>query len=156
MKRNVLWCTILMILFSCNNKEDKQDNRSSENNLTKTDSVKTKKSTSLDKIVLGEDKEEINGLVKNIYKINGEVFIDIDFVQIKFENVDERVVVNENKKIRTYKVDQETLIYSKDRKTLNTKELIKSKSKILQDKTIILVGKAKDGKMESLNFGCYG
>lgn len=111
MKRNVLWCTILMILFSCNNKEDKQDNRSSENNLTKTDSVKTKKSTSLDKIVLGEDKEEINGLVKNIYKINGEVFIDIDFVQIKFENVDERVVVNENKKIRTYKVDQETLIY---------------------------------------------
>lgn len=156
MKRNVLWCTILMILFSCNNKEDKQDNRSSENNLTKTDSVKTKKSTSLDKIVLGEDKEEINGLVKNIYKINGEVFIDIDFVQIKFENVDERVVVNENKKIRTYKVDQETLIYSKDCKTLNTKELIKSKSKILQDKTIILVGKAKDGKMESLNFGCYG
>ena len=151
MKRNVLWCTILMILFSCNNKEDKQDNRSSENNLTKTDSVKTKKSTSLDKIVLGEDKDEINGLVKNIYKINGEVFIDIDFVQIKFENVDERVVVNENKKIRTYKVDQETLIYSKDCKTLNTKELIKSKSKILQDKTIILVGKAKDGKMESLN-----
>jgi len=153
MKRNILCCFIVATLFSCQSKEVKD---ASANHKTKTDSSKSKSSVSSKQIVLGEDKDEINALVKGIYEVNGEVFIDIDLVQIKFENVDERVVVNENPKIRTYKVDSKTLIYSKDCKTLNLKELIKSKSKILQDKTIILVGKAKDGRMESLNFGCYG
>lgn len=149
MRRNVLLCLTFIALNSYN--QLKEDKSLSKKYLIKINSVK-----SSTKIVLGEDKDEINALVKRIYEVNGEVFIDIDFVQIKFENVDERVVVNENPKIRTYKVDSKTLIYSKDCKTLNLKELIKSKNKILQDKTIILVGKAKEGRMESLNFGCYG
>lgn len=155
MRRNVLMCFAFICFFSCN--QIKENKSSSKEDLIKTDSVKGKKNSKTStKIVLGEDKDEINALVKGIYEINGEVFIDLDFVQIKFENVDERVVVNENPKIRTYKVDSETLIYSKDCKTLNLKELIKSKDKILQDKAIVLVGQSKDGRMQSLNFGCYG
>lgn len=149
MRRNVLLCLTFIALNSCNQlKEDKS--------LSKKDLIKINSVKSSAKIVLGEDKNEINALVKRIYEVNSEVFIDIDLVQIKFENVDERVVVNENPKIRTYKVDSKTLIYSKDCKNLSVKELIETKNEILQDQTIILVGKAKDGKMESLNFGCYG
>ncbi|MDA6072046.1 hypothetical protein NJT12_20685 [Flavobacterium sp. AC] len=155
MRRNVLMYFAFIFFFSCN--QIKEDQSNAKENLIKTESVTEKKSSkSSAKIVLGDDKDEINALVKNIYEINGEVFIDLDFVQIKFKNVDERVVINENPKIRTYKVDSESLIYSKDCKTLNLKELIRSKSKILRDKTIILVGEAKGGRMQSLNFGCYG
>jgi hypothetical protein len=109
-----------------------------------------------DEIILGEDMEEINSYVKDIYKKNGIIYIDLDFVEIKYENIDERVVVNKNPKIRTYIVDLYTEILSKDCKELNALDMLKHKDSLLKDKITVVIGKAKDGKMLSINFGCYG
>jgi hypothetical protein len=46
--------------------------------------------------------QEINCYVKDIYKKNGNIYVDLDFVEIQYKNVDERVIVNKNPKIRTY------------------------------------------------------
>ncbi|MCC9074253.1 hypothetical protein LNQ49_21920 [Flavobacterium sp. F-65] len=154
MKKNILWFLVLILIFSCNG--NKENNLNSEKTHIKTESEKIKNDLkSSDKIVFGEDKKEINAFLKRIYKINDEVVIDIDFVQIKYENVDEKIIINKNSKIRTYKVDSNTLIYSKDCKTLNKDELFKNRDKIEHDKSTVLVGEAEDGKMKSLNFGCY-
>ncbi|MET3529817.1 hypothetical protein ABID31_001093 [Chryseobacterium flavum] len=34
--------------------------------------------------------------------------------------------------------------------------MLKHKNILLKDKTAIVIGKSKDGKMLSINFGCYG
>ena len=73
MRRNVLMCFAFICFFSCN--QIKENKSSSKEDLIKTDSVKRKKNSKTStKIVLGEDKDEINALVKGIYEINGEVF----------------------------------------------------------------------------------
>ncbi|TWH98761.1 carboxypeptidase-like protein [Flavobacterium tiangeerense] len=110
----------------------------------------------VDKIKLGENIDEINAIAKNIYKKNGNVYVEIDMVQIKFKNIDERVIVNDNSKIRTYLIDSNTLIYSNDCKRLSPSELLKNKDTLLNDKSIIMIGQSKDGKMIDINFGCYG
>ena len=106
-------------------------------------------------IKLGEDKEEMHGLVKRIYNIDHSVFIDLDFIEISYKNVDERVIKNNNPMIRTYEVDTSTLIYSNDCKTLKSFELLEPAHANLLDSSIIVVGSSKDGKMTSINFGCY-
>lgn len=116
----------------------------------------TPKARKEEAIVLGEDKKEINALVKGIYQKGEKVYIELDFVQIKYKNVDELVVVNVNPKIRTYLVDSNTLIYSKDCKVWKIKEVLQNKDLLVNDKNILLVGDSKKGVLISLNFGCYG
>ncbi len=109
-----------------------------------------------EKIPLGEDKEEINAYVKNIYEKDGIVYVDLDFVEIKYKNVDERVIVNRSSKIRTYIVDLDTFVMTKDCKEITSLDMLKYKNKILENRSYIVIGKSKEGKMLSLNFGCYG
>lgn len=107
-------------------------------------------------VALGEDLDEINCYVKNIYAIGNNIYVDIDVIQIKYRNIDERYIVNQNLKIRTYLVDKNTLIYSDDCKEISPTHLLKIKSRLLNNKEIIAVGKSENGKMLSINFGCYG
>jgi len=106
-------------------------------------------------IKLSEDLELINAYPKNIYQVNEVVYIDIDLVTIKYPNVDEKVIVNKSRKLRTYIVDGDTLIYSDDCKQIGPMELLKRKDIILNNTSIVMAGKSKNGKMVSANFGCY-
>lgn len=111
--------------------------------------------TMAQKIKLGEDIKEIRAYTKNLYKVGGRVYIDLDLVTITYRNIDERVVVNKSTKIRTYIVDQNTLIYADNCKEVSPSELLKRKAIILKKKAIVVVGASKNGKMVSVNFGCY-
>jgi hypothetical protein len=136
-----------IILFSCD--------KGTENNHPKKQSteIKTEKQN---EIILGEDIPEINSYVKNIYEKDGRFYVELDLVEIKYKNADERLIVNKNPKIRTYLIDDNTWISSKDCKELIPEELLKIKEKLLNDKNIIVIGTSKDGRMKSINFGCYG
>lgn len=105
---------------------------------------------------MGEDKDEIDAYVKDIYEKNGNIYIDLDFVEIKYKNVDDRVIVNKNPKIRTYIVDLYTQIATKDCKELISLDMITHRKELLKNKFALVIGKSKDCRMLSLNFGCYG
>ncbi|MDI1255248.1 MAG: hypothetical protein PSV16_04025 [Flavobacterium sp.] len=105
---------------------------------------------------MGEDIEEINAYPKKIYKANQIIYIDIDLVKIEYKNIDEKVIVNKNHKIRTYIINENTLIYSGDCKTLTADEFFQNRQLILNSNANIAVGQSKNGKMISINFGCYG
>lgn len=77
-------------------------------------------------------------------------------MEIQYKNVDERVIVNKNPKIRTYIIELYTEIATKDCKELTALDMLKHKNILLKDKTAIVIGKSKDGKMLSINFGRYG
>lgn len=105
----------------------------------------------IDKMNLGEDIAEINCYVKKIYRKNNLTFVDIDIVQIKYYSEGgERHIINENPKIRTYIVDDSTIIYGHNCERITPEKLTEI------EKSIIVVGSAKDGVLESINFGCYG
>lgn len=71
--------------------------------------------------------EEINAYAKNIYEKNGIIYVDLDFVEIKYKNIDERVIVNKNPKLRTYIIDLYTLIATKDCKELTALDILNYK-----------------------------
>ncbi|MDY3338677.1 hypothetical protein PG279_05740 [Riemerella anatipestifer] len=109
-----------------------------------------------EKISLGEDFEDINAYAKNIYEKNGIIYIDLDFVEIKYRNIDEKFIVNKNPKIRTYIIDAHTLVISNDCEKLVPLDILKYKESLLKDKTAVTIGESKNGRMVSVNFGCYG
>lgn len=130
-----------------------KENKTTYNEVFKTENLNQEPT---EKIVLGEDLNEINAFVKNIYSKNGKTYVEIDVVQIKYRNTDERVIINKNPKIRTYLIDQNTLTYTDDCKEASLADLMKIKDRILKNKTLLIVGQSKNGKMTSINFGCYG
>lgn len=105
---------------------------------------------------LSEDIAEINCYVKKIYKKNNLIFVDIDLVDIKYNQDGDRIIINKNPKIRTYIINDKTIIYSHKCETLKPKELTEIEKSILNNKSIIVVGSSKNGCLESINFGCYG
>ncbi|MDR2270131.1 MAG: hypothetical protein LBF27_04415 [Sphingobacterium sp.] len=156
--------TLLIIVFtiqSCENTTQRTAKREASEEI-ENDIIHPSKyddpadSLNNEQIPLGEDQEEINAYIKNIYERNGIVYVDLDFVVVKYENVDERVIVNRNPKIRTYIVDLDTYIMTKDCKKITSLEMLKHKSTLLKDTSTLVIGQSKDGKMLSLNFGCYG
>jgi len=151
MKIIFLIFTTAIILFSCDKTTEKNySQKQSAEIKTKSDNEKQ------NEIILGEDIPEINSYCKNIYEKGGKFYVELDLVEIKYRNVDERIIVNKNPKIRTYLIDDNTWISSKDCKELKPKELLKIRKKLLNDKNIIVIGASKDGRVESINFGCYG
>ncbi|MFC4162768.1 hypothetical protein ACFOWU_03825 [Epilithonimonas zeae] len=141
----------IIILTGCNEK-DSSTQQKNEDILPN----KIAESNQENNVILGEDLPEINAYAKNIYKKNNVIYIEIDLIEIKYENVDDKIIVNNNPKIRTYIIDKSSLIYSNDCKELTVSELFKIKEKLLKDHSIIIVGTSEHGKMKSLNFGCYG
>lgn len=147
----LIFTLILITSVSC-----KKGNGIIYNNIVEKETTESINISVANSIQLGENIDEINAYLKNIYSLNEKVYVDIDIVQIKYINVDEREVINENTKIRTYEIDAKTLIYSNDCKTLKRLDLIKLKDNLLNNKSLILVGESENGKMLSINFGCYG
>lgn len=112
-------------------------------------------------IILGEDISKINAYAKKIYKVNDVIYIDIDVVEFRYPTKGEwdesdREIVNKNPKIRTYIIDNKTSILSNNCKDLTSSELFQLQESILNDKSIIVIGISKNGKMQEINFGCYG
>ena len=149
--RLFIYTLIIITTLSC-----RRNNTAIPIKKTEKENTENLISSSEKPIKLGEDIDEINAYLKKIYSMNGKIYVDIDIVQIHYTNVDERKIINANPKIRTYEIDDKTLIYSNDCKTYKPFDLIKYKYALLKDKSIILVGKSVNGKMISINFGCYG
>lgn len=146
MKMRFLIFTIIFTLFSCNN-----DNNSWQKSKTLASQNVIEK-----KIVLGENIPEINAYAKKIYKKDNVIYIELDLVEIKYKNVDDRIIVNQNPKIRTYIIDNRSLIYSNDCKEISASKLFKIKEKLLKNHSVIVIGTSENGRMKSINFGCYG
>ncbi|MCO7319849.1 hypothetical protein OKE80_11055, partial [Riemerella anatipestifer] len=70
--------------------------------------------------------------------------------------IDEKFIVNKNSKIRTYIIDAHTLVISNDCEKLAPLDILKYKEALLKDKTAVTIGESKNGRMISVNFGCYG
>lgn len=141
---------IILFVFACNKKE-KIEKKSIQ------DSINENKNY----IELGEDKSSINSYAKRIYKKDEKIYIELDFIEFHYpdkENIDEsdREIINNNKKIRTYIIDKNTNITSKDCKNLNALELFQFRESLLKDKSIIVIGISKNGILTEINFGCYG
>lgn len=109
------------------------------------------------KSTLGEDISEINCYVKNIYKKDNLAFVNIDIIQLKYSDEEgDRIILNENPKIRTYMIDDTTIIYGPDCERITSEKLTEIEKLVLDDTSIIVIGSSKDGVLESIYFGCYG
>lgn len=151
MKTIFLIFATAIILFSCDKTAGKSRlEKTSAEIMTKSDNKQQ------NEIILGENIPEVNAYVKNIYEKDNKVYVELDLVEFRYKNTDERVIVNNNPKIRTYIIDDNTLIYSNDCKRPTLEELLQIKKKLLTDKSMIIVGTSEDGRMKSINFGCYG
>lgn len=146
MKKLKIFLFYMLILLSSENKATKTEIA------LKTETLKIQE----DEIILGEDKQEFNAYIKNIYQKKGIVYIELDFVEIKYKNVDDRIIINKNPKIRTYIIDKVTKIHTKDCKEIRHIEIMKQKENILKYKSIIVIGGSQNGKLTYINFGCYG
>lgn len=109
---------------------------------------------------LGEDIAAFNAYTKNIYTKNGKIYIDLDFVEIRYPqegegDVSDRKIVNKNTKIRTYSFDENTAILSNNCKEFSPTELWENRKAVLMRPEIITIGSAKNGKIVQINFGCY-
>lgn len=158
MKNLITLLIFVFVIQSCENKTKKATENEPQQTV-KSDKIHPSKydePIENEEIILGEDMEEINAYAKNIYEKNGIIYVDLDFVEIKYKNIDERVIVNKNPKLRTYIIDLYTLIATKDCKELTALEILDYKDILLKDKSAIVIGESKDGKMLSINFGCYG
>ena len=162
MKKLITLLIIAFVLQSCENKTQTETDNKLRQQTVKSDTIVNPENNKQDgnqnnaEIILGENMEEINAYTKDIYEKNGIIYIDLDFVEIKYKNVDERVIVNKNPKIRTYIIDNNTSILSNLCKELKSSELFQTKESILNNKNIITIGRSKNGKMIEINFGCYG
>ncbi|MDY3316363.1 hypothetical protein PG630_03435 [Riemerella anatipestifer] len=146
------------ILQSCESKVQKTVETKKQKTLKgyHSSSHKSDEYIESEKISLGEDSEDINAYAKNICTKNGTIYIDLDFVEIKYRNIDEKIIVNKNSKIRTYIIDAHTLVISNDCEKLAPLDILKYKESLLKDKTTVTIGMSKNGKMISVNFDCYG
>jgi hypothetical protein len=162
MKKLITLLIIAFVLQSCENKTQTETDNKLRQQTVKSDTIVNPENNKQDgnqnnaEIILGENMEEINAYTKDIYEKNGIIYIDLDFVEIKYKNVDERIIVNKNPKIRTYIIDNNTSILSNLCKELKSSELFQTKESILNNKNIITIGRSKNGKMIEINFGCYG
>ncbi|MHA3044003.1 hypothetical protein JSO61_001510 [Riemerella anatipestifer] len=148
----------IFILQSCDSKFQKTVETKKQKTLNSYHSSSPKSNEYIEpkKISLGEDSEDINAYAKNIYEKNGIIYIDLDFVEIKYRNIDEKFIVNKSSKIRTYIIDAHTLVISNDCEKLVPLDILKYKESLLKDKTAVTIGESKNGRMISVNFGCYG
>ncbi|MDM1370075.1 hypothetical protein HX052_17580 [Myroides marinus] len=164
MKKLLLFFLLTTITISCHNKENnttiptveiignQETNELQEPQLNYNDEI----DDDYIEMGLGENLDEFYAYVDNIYMKDNVVYVDIDLVEIQYKNIDERVIVNNNSRIRTYIVDNSSLIVSNNCKDLTPSELYDIRKILLDDKSILMVGQTLKGKMISINFGCYG
>lgn len=157
MKKLLTLFILAFALQSCENKTQKEMENEPLQQVENSNIVHPSKYDDVQNgIILGEDVQEINCYVKDIYEKDGIIYANLDFVEIQYKNVDERVIVNKNPKIRTYIIDLYTKIATKDCKKLDELEMLKLKDILLKDKTTIVIARSENGKLLEINFGCYG
>ena len=106
-------------------------------------------------IAIGEDKSHFDAYATNIYASNDSLYVVLDFVAIKYKNVDERIIENNQTRLRKYRVDSTTLIVLKNCQQISSRELLKQAPEIIANRKQVVVGQASNGTLSSINFGCY-
>src|SRR5690554_5579391 len=94
--------------------------------------------------------------IKDILIVENKIYIVLDIAQIKY--LDEDIeIINENTKLRTYKISSDVLVREYDCKEQKTsKYFIDNKTKILSEKeNFRMVSTNTKGELTYINFGCW-
>lgn len=93
-------------------------------------------------------------IIKEIKTIDNDVYIVVDVVQIKYKDDFEYDIVNENPKLRTYKVRANVVILNTNCKEYtNSKYIINNKRGLVE--RLVLITTNNLGELTGLNIGCY-
>lgn len=94
--------------------------------------------------------------IKDILIVENEIYIVLDIAQIKY--LDEDIeIINENTKLRTYKISSGVLVRESDCKEQRaSKYFIDNKTKILSEKeNFRMISTNTKGELTYINFGCW-
>ena len=122
-----------------------------ENNKTTQSSSEKETEINLDL----ENKSNQSALIKNIYSKNNNIYFDLDFVDLEYVETDTKII-NNNPKIRTFKLSSETNIEDcLKNKQINKSNILEYKNEILEDKDYVVIFDVENGEVKSINLGCY-
>lgn len=108
--------------------------------------------------IFRESRSGEAALVKDIFEKNNKKYLSLDIVQIRFtDNVNDYDVINENPKIRIFKVSNKLEILDKNCTNFyNYDYLIKNGDKIIsKEEYDICVFTSKNGVITFINLGCW-
>src|SRR5690554_1410001 len=94
--------------------------------------------------------------IKDILIVENEIYIVLDIAQLRY--LDEDIeIINENTKLRTYKISSGVLVREFDCKEQRTsKYFIDNKTKILSEKeNFRMISTNTKGELTYINFGCW-
>lgn len=127
-----------------------------------TESTKTSKSKSENFDLSKDSYENESAIIKNIINVENGVYIVVDVVQIKYsENPDDDFdyeVINENLKLRTYKVIPNVLIKDSQCMESTTSNYLshnKERIKTVSPFGFVLITTNNKGELTKLNLGCW-
>lgn len=119
--------------------------------------IKTTTKNKTQNFVLSKDSfDNEPAYIKDILIVENEIYIVLDIAQIKY--LDEDIeIINENTKLRTYKISSDVLVRESDCKEQKTsKYFIDNKTKILSEKeNFRMVSTNTKGELTYINFGCW-
>lgn len=105
---------------------------------------------------LSKDKYENEPtIIKEIKIVENEVFVVVDIVQLDYSDENKINVINQNQKLRTYKVIPNTLVLNGGCKKFKGSDYIIKNSEELKSFDFILINTNNNGEITQLNLGCF-
>lgn len=105
---------------------------------------------------LSKDKYENEPtIIKEIKIVENEVFVVVDIVQLEYLDENKINVINQNQKLRTYKVIPNTLVLNGGCKQFKGSDYIIENSEELKSFDFILINTNNNGEITQLNLGCF-
>lgn len=146
-----------IMYMGCLFKKDRSINNTEEN----TDKTSKSKSLSLDLSKDSYSKE--SAYIKDIKIIDEEIYVVIDVIQIKFSGNMGFDIINQNPKLRTYKLNSNTkIVDSKCNRLTSSEYLIENKSKLIENNDrhvspfgFSLISTNNNGELTEINLGCW-
>lgn len=119
--------------------------------------IKTTTKNKTQNFVLSKDSFDTEpAYINDILIVENEIYIVLDIAQLRYVD-DDIEIINENTKLRTYKISSNVLVRESDCKEQKTsKYFIDNKTKILSEKeNFRMVSTNTKGELTELNFGCW-
>lgn len=125
--------------------------------VNKEKEIKTSTKNTTQTLTLSKDSFDTEpAYIKDIHIVENEIYIVLDIAQIKYLE-DDIKIINENPKLRTYKISSGVLVRESDCKEQRTsKYFIDNKTKILSEKeNFRMISTNTKGELTYINFGCW-
>src|SRR5690606_1673876 len=131
---------------------------SNKKEISKEDNSDTSIRNKSENFDLSKDSfDNVPAYLNDIFIVENEIYIVLDIAQIKYVDDVDFEIVNENTKLRTYKISSDVLVRDFDCKEWRTsKYFVENKTKILSEKeNFRMVTTNTKGKLTYINFGCW-